>query len=105
MDIKITIPIAIILLSGCTSKIKPINNCKSGIPGNCPACTDLTIVDKQKIDTTIVSRPPPFWPPHEHITPHPGVMRWDSQIQLLESRDDHWNHITFELDPTTIDIQ
>ena len=61
-----------------------------------------TVISQPVLTETIpnvivgISRPPPNWPPHEHEG-FPGL------IERIEfDHDQHWNHISFDEDPTTV---
>jgi hypothetical protein len=72
-------------------------------------CVHYSQIDTEDVlveTNTTPSRPPPFWPPHEHTLPFPPVEEryWDVHLELLDAQagEDHWNHTTFEFDPTKI---
>ena len=52
-----------------------------------------------------INSPPPFWPPHEHDV-FPGLfdqIEFDHDLNVyILDHDQHWNHISFDEDPTTV---
>ena len=90
----ITLPIAIVLLTGCSST-KVADNIKS----NMPETQAETILLKK----ATANQPPPFWPPHEHEIPAEKIdHRFHIHLQIIQAQQqDIWNHTGFDHDPTT----